>query len=181
MRYEGINYWAFILNPGTFKVEDVVDKAIRGQEEVYWLVRNREVRKGDRAIIWKTKGNKTKNIKQRSGIIALAEVLEDPKLMNDPDRDGWVKQNKADKDANRVRIRYLVSPNLPLWEGETNLKVLEEKKLIVQKPNIQGPAFHIQLEWEDIIEAIGGWPDKPPELENAELALAELVGKNQPG
>lgn len=182
MRGQGMNYWAFILNPGIFKVEDVVEKAIREQEEVYWLVGNRKVRKGDRAIIWKTKGNKTKNNKQRSGIIALAEVLEDPKLMKDPDRDGWVKQNKADEVANRVRIRYLVSPNLPLWEGKTNLKVLEEEKLIVQKPNIQGPAFHIQTkQWEAIMEAIGSWPDKPPELENAELVLAELVGKNQSG
>lgn len=175
MRYQGINYWAFRANPEYFSVEEAVEEAIREQKEDTWLVRNRQVRAGDRAIIWKEQGTGL-----HKGIVALAEVLENPRLMKDPNTKYWVNQSTANEVANRVVIRYLISPNLPLWEGMTNVKVIEEKKLNIQQPYSQGSAFHVKPEqWEEIREAIGEWPI--PEIVDAELAIAEVIGKKRSG
>jgi hypothetical protein len=170
MRYPGMNYWAFSGNPRYYRVEDTV----RELNEDFWTVPNRDVRAGDRAIIWKAKGND-----QHRGIIALAEVLTNPLPMKDPNPQYWVDQNAANEVVDRVKVRYLVPPSLPLWEGETNLKVLEEKGLNVARAT-GGTIFHVQTEqWQAIMEAIEGWP--APEIEDAELAIAEFAGKNRSG
>ncbi|MHB8597161.1 MAG: protein NO VEIN domain-containing protein [Ktedonobacteraceae bacterium] len=92
----------------------------------------------------------------------------------------WVKQNAVNEALWQVEIRYLVSPKLPLLEGMTNVKVIEERKLSIQQPNAQGSVFHVTPDqWDAILQTIGGWP--APEIEDAELAVAELAGKNRSG
>lgn len=171
----GISYWAFRANPEYFSIEEAVAEAIREQKEDTWLVRDRKVRAGDRAIIWKTKGTES-----HTGIVALAEVLTDPKPMKDPNTKHWVNQSVANEVANRVIIRYLVSPNLPLWEGKTHVKAIEERKLSIQQRYSQGSAFRVEShQWDDIMKAIGGWPT--PEIVDAEFAIAEVAGKKRSG
>ena len=95
-RHPGINYFAFSGNPKYYRVED----AVREVRIDSWRIppkRPRDVRKGDRAIIWKAKGNQ-----ERRGIIAFAEVLEDPKSMEDLNPHYWVEQN-----AVNLRLRVL--------------------------------------------------------------------------
>ncbi len=170
MRYPGMNYWAFSGNPRYSRVED----AVRELKEDYWTVPHRDVRAGDRAIIWKAKGNE-----QHRGIIALAEILTNPLPMKDPNPQYWVDQNEANEVVDRVQIRYFIPPALPLWEGETNLKVLEERELSVARAT-GGTVFHVTPDqWDAILQEIGGWP--APEIEDAELTLAELAGKNRSG
>ncbi|MHB8597160.1 MAG: EVE domain-containing protein [Ktedonobacteraceae bacterium] len=72
MRYPGINYWAFSGNPKYYSVED----AVREVTVDSWRIPRSDVRIGDRAIIWKAIGNQKP---KRRGIIAFAEVLENPK------------------------------------------------------------------------------------------------------
>lgn len=61
---------SYLDNPKVYNIE----KAIQEQEEDSWTVPRGDVRTGDRAIIWKAKGND-----QHRGIVALAEVLTDPR------------------------------------------------------------------------------------------------------
>jgi hypothetical protein len=170
MRHPGINYWAFSGNPRYYRVED----AVRELKEDFWTVPNRDVQAGDRAIIWKAKGNE-----RLRGIIALAEILTNPLPMKDPNPQYWVDQDAANEVVDRVQIRYFIPPALPLWEGETNLKVLEERELSVARAT-GGTVFHVTLDhWDAILQEVGGWP--APEIEDAELAIAELAGKNRSG
>lgn len=62
-------HWAFLANPKVYNIE----KATQEQEEGSSTVPRRDVRTGDRAIIWKAKGND-----QQRGIVTLPEVLTDP-------------------------------------------------------------------------------------------------------
>ena len=169
MRYQGINYWAFSGNPKYYRVED----AVREVKEDFWTVPNRDVRAGDRAIIWKAKGNE-----HQRGIIAFAEVLTNPLPMKDPIQRYWIDQNAANEVVDRVQVRYFVLA-LPMWEGETNLKLLVERELSVARAT-GGTIFHVTPEqWQEIMQAVGGWPS--PEIEDAELAVAEIAGKNLSG
>ena len=172
MRYPGCNYWAFSSNPKYSKVNDAIQDGVL---EDFWTVPRRDVRAGDRAIIWKAKGNGP-----HRGIIAFAEVLTDPLPMKDLAPQYWVDQNAANEVVDRVLVRYVIpSDFLPLWEGETNLKVLEEKELSVARAT-GGTIFHVNPDqWEEIMQIIGGWP--PPEIQDAELAAAEIAGKNRSG
>ncbi|HVB23639.1 MAG TPA: DUF3883 domain-containing protein [Ktedonobacteraceae bacterium] len=168
MRYPGMNYWAFSGNPRYYRVEDAVREVIVDS----WRIPRCDVRVGDRAIIWKAKGNQ-----QRRGIIALAEVLTNPVQMEDLNPHYWVNQIAENKAVKQAKIRYLVSPKLPLWEGET--KVLENNFLSVQRAT-SGSIFLVEPnQWDAIMQEIGDWPAS--EIEDAELAISEHEGKNHSG
>src|ERR1700730_19339931 len=108
MQKQQRNYWAFLANPKVYKIEN----AIQELDEDTWNVPRGNIRDGDRAIIWKAKGND-----QQRGIIALAEILTDPTPVNDPNRDYWVNQQAADEIVDRVNVRYWIPSALPLWVG----------------------------------------------------------------
>ena len=69
------HYWALGANPKLYQV----DKAIQGNEIHTWLAGRSAVRQGDRAVIWKFKGNG-----RDRGIVALSEVLTDPRVGIEP-------------------------------------------------------------------------------------------------
>ncbi len=164
------HFWAFCANPAFYKIE----QAIKELPEDSWTVPRGNVRAGDRAIIWKAKGNE-----QVRGIIALAEVLTDPAPGSDPNIDYWVDQNAANKVVDRVRVRYFVPPILPLWEDTPNLPVL--RQLSVARAT-GGTIFHVTPnQWEAIMEVIGGWPSQNLEIEEAEHVIEEYAGKKRSG
>lgn len=178
MQEQQIKYWAFLADPKLYKIE----KVVREQKEEYWPIPRRNVRAGDRAIIWKGKGND-----QHGGIVALAEVLTDPLLMTDPDLDnpdfsdysiGQGPPN-LDKLVNRVKVRYWTFPTLPLWEDGTHSQFLKE--LGIARAH-GGTVFHVTPnQWNTILELVGGWPVRNPEAKDAELIVAEDVGKRRSG
>ena len=155
------HYWAFCANPKIYKIE----QAVRELREDSWTVPHRNVRADDRAIIWKAKGND-----RHRGIIALAEVLTDPKpsiAVTNPDY--WV---------DRVMVRYFPLV-LPLWEDETDLQLLKELS-VARAPG--GSIFHVTpAQWNAIMEAVGGWPGKNSEVEEAERIIEEYTGKKRSG
>jgi Domain of unknown function (DUF3883)/EVE domain len=164
------HYWAFCINPNFYRIE----KAIRELPVNSQTVPRRNVRAGDRAIIWKAKGTD-----RHRGIVALAEVLTDPKPSIDPNEGYWVNQNTINEVVDRVIVRYFIPPALPLWEDATDLPFLKE--LSVAR-STGGTVFHVTPDqWDAIIEAVGGWPVRNPEIEDAELTIAEYAGKRHSG
>lgn len=161
-------YWAFGANPKTFNI----GQAIQELSEDTWTVPGRNVRAGDRAIIWKFKGNE----KDR-GIFALAEVLTDPVSKADPVPDYWVDQQAANQVVDRVRVRYYVPPALPLMMGAMDLPILRE--LSVARAT-GGTVFHVTPEqWETIMKLVGGWPGLNSNMQEAERAIEEIAGKQR--
>ncbi len=147
------NYWAFCANPKLYKIE----QAVHELSEDSWQVPRGNVRRGDRAIIWKTKGND-----KHRGIVALAEVLTDVVPDKPLHPEYWLDFDSTDKVINRVKIRYIVPPTLPLWENSADLNVLSE--LSVARAT-GGTIFHVTADqWNAIMSAIGGWPSTPPEI-----------------
>jgi Domain of unknown function (DUF3883)/EVE domain len=164
------HYWAFLVNPNFYQIE----KAIRELPVNSQTVPRGNVRAGNRAIIWKAKGKD-----RHRGIVALAEVLTDPKLGIDPNPDYWVDPNTVNEVGDRVMIRYFIPPTLPLWEDATDLSFLKE--LSVARAT-GGSIFHVTPDqWDAIMEAVGGWPERNPEIEDAELSIAEYAGKSHLG
>jgi hypothetical protein len=164
------HYWAFSANPRVYKIEEAVQK----RNEDTWTVPHRNVQAGDRAIIWKAKGND-----QHRGIIALAEILTNPKASIDPNPDYWIDQHAANEVVDRVKVRYFVPSTLPLWEDTIDLPVL--RQLNVARAT-GGSVFHMTSnQWDAILEAVGGWPIRNSEIEDAELIIAEYAGKRRSG
>lgn len=170
MQESQLNYWSFTASPRVSKIE----QALRELEEDYWTVPNRKVRAGDRAIIWKAKGNS-----RQRGIVALAEVLSNPIPTINPHTHLWADPQDANEVIDRVRIRYFVPPMLPIWDDENCPRVVKE--LNVYRAT-GGTVFHVTFDqWKAIMELVGGWPTRNPQVEDAELAIAEFAGKNRSG
>ncbi len=162
------HFWAFSANPRIYNIE----RAVQDRIFDYWTVPHRQVRQGDRAIIWKTKSHS-----QERGIIALAEVLTDPVPRTDPNREDWLDQNAPDEVIDRLQVRYLVPPNLPLWLDESSPAILRE--LNVARAT-GGSIFHVSpQQWKAILSLIGGWP--APEIEDTEQAIAECADQSRRG
>ncbi len=164
------NYWAILVDPNFYRIE----KAIRELLVNSATVPRGKVRAGDRAIIWKAKGKD-----RHRGIVALAEVLTDPEPGVDPNEDYWVDPNTINEVGNRVMIRYFVPPALPLWDDAPDLPFLKE--LSVARAT-GGSIFYVTPDqWDAIMKAVGGWPERNPEIEDAELSIAEYAGKRHSG
>lgn len=141
-------YWALGANPKQFQV----DQAIRDNACHTWLSGRSDVRQGDRAVIWKFKGNG-----RDRGIIAFAEVLTDPEVDLEPSA-YWITSSVPDKSKPRVRVRFVLSPALPLWMGGPAHDILTS--LTVRRA-VSGTVFKITPEqWDSLMEYIGGWPER---------------------
>jgi hypothetical protein len=140
-------FWAFFANPDTYRIED----AVRERENDFWTTTGKPVRKGDRVLIWKGKGNS-----QWRGILACAEVLADPVEVGDEDNPYWIPSPRAEKKARsqlRVPVRYLRSPRLP-WSLPDPL--LEELPVTTAQG---GTVFYVEETlWRAILARLGGWP-----------------------
>lgn len=162
------SYWTFLANPTVYDIE----RAVLEKSRDYWTVQGHDVRAGDRVIIWKAQGRS-----QKRGIIALGEVLTDPKPCIDPNPDYWINQNKSREVIDRVEVRYLIPSRLPLWLEETSPAVIRQLKAANATG---GSVFHVTPdEWNAVMQVIGGWP--APEIEDAELAVADIAGKSTSG
>jgi predicted RNA-binding protein with PUA-like domain len=139
-------YWAFQANPRIYNIE----AAVRHLEVDTWPTKDRDVREGDKVVIWKARGGS-----QRSGVVALGEVISDPELIKAASNRFLVDSNAGHTSEPRVRVRYICPPLLPLWLGDAMEPVLE--RLSVSRA--RGTVFRVTEEqWEEVVEAAGGWP-----------------------
>jgi hypothetical protein len=130
---------------------------------------HKDIRLGDRVLDWKALGSPKRRrparmAPDRRGMVALGEVMTDPKIISDADNPYW------DVEAPfglwpRVRVRYVVPNGLPLRLGGPADAVLN--KLSVKKG--QGTVFDVDdWQWQALLELLGGRP------------LDEDVGNNSP-
>lgn len=152
-------YWAFLAHPKRYKIEE----SIRNRREEYWADPRAKTRAGDRAIIWKAKGGDA-----HRGIIALAEILTDPvPIPDDDDTEYVIGQGPPHMDelVDCVKVRYWIPPALPLWEDGEHSQFLQGLKVARAHG---GTLFHVTPDqWDTILELVGGWPVKNPEIEDA--------------
>jgi hypothetical protein len=139
-------YWAFQANPNIYDIE----AAVRNLDVDTWPTKERDVRMGDKVILWKALGGS-----HRRGVVALGEVICDPELIQAQGNHFLVDSGSGHTSEPRVRIRYICPPRLPLWVGDAMEPVLE--RLSVSRA--RGTVFRVTEEqWDEVVEAAGGWP-----------------------
>lgn len=143
------HFWIFQSNPLRYRIE----AAVAEREADAWPTRGRDIRRGDRAAIWKAKGNDPVR-----GVIAFGEVMSDPELMIDTENDPyWLEPRATGFREERVLVRYLPLPHGPLWLGGPADAAL--RGLVVSRV-VRGSVFPIAPEkWAVLLAAAGGWPE----------------------
>ena len=158
-------YWTLRARQDLYRVED----AVRELQTDLWVTRGSDIRAGDRVAIWKLKGRSNTH-----GVIALGEVLTGPRDLADLDNPFWVDAERATQVEPRVRVRYVLPPNVPLWLPHPLLDDFNAAKAH------GGTVFVIDdSEWRGLMEVVGGWPS--PEAEEALDAIARLAGRRDRG
>lgn len=144
-----MRFWVFAANPRLYRAQD----AVTAMDEDWWMTKGSPVRAGDRAAIWKYKGNETER-----GIIALGEVLTDPQERDTSDTPFWTEagQTQLAGPSPRVLVHYVRPPGLPLWLEQDGDSVVNE--LSVSRAQ-GGTCFVVSAsDWDRLVEEGGGWP-----------------------
>jgi len=145
-------YWALLANPTVYRIQE----AVRHLRTDLWTARGRDIRAGDRVAIWKGLGHD-----RVRGIVALGEVEADPALTSDLGNRFWVSPDDAEAEEERVLVRYVRAPGLPLWLDGPGDLVLRDLSVCRSKG---GTVFHIWPDqWEALLELLGGWPEEAAE------------------
>jgi len=112
----GRQYWALFGNPSIYRVEE----AVRQLDTDLWTTKGREIRAGDRVMIWKGAGRDGYR-----GVVALGEVLTDREMLPDADNPYWVRPPAPDDLEERVSVRYVLPSGLPLFKRREPDPVLD--------------------------------------------------------
>jgi hypothetical protein len=136
-----------------YRIEEAVAELIVD----HWTTKGKPIKAGDRALIWKAKGTQSNR-----GLVALADITGDPVVTGDEANPYWIDPSAASAAEERVTVRYLRTPRLPMWLTDDNRAVLGD--LSVARG--QGTLFYVSPEqWKAVIEAVGGWQDSSPDAE----------------
>lgn len=160
------NYWALAANPQIYDIE----AAIAELDEDDWTVHNSNVRAGDRVLIWKAKGRT-----EHRGIVALGEVLTDAAPMTPlpASRKYHLDVTLISAAERRVRLKYLVPSNAPLWLEDDKSGLLAS--LSVARAT-GGSVFKISsAQWEKLVALLGGWQTGKRSTTEAALEAASLT------
>jgi hypothetical protein len=164
-------YWAYLAKPTIYRIED----ALAQLRVDWWPTKGRPVTVGDRVVIWRAQDKSRHDLKR--GVVALGEVVGGPEIRSDATNPFWVDQ-LPDSPQERVLVRYVMAPNLPLWLDGPADEVLRE--LSVSRG--QGTIFNVTPEkWDAIIDAVGGWREDAPEVEYARDLIEQMAGKQHGG
>src|SRR4051812_28254616 len=137
-------FWALCANPAVYRIE----QAVRVLEADAWTTGGRPIRAGDWAVIWKGKGQD-----EHRGVVALGEVLTDPRPLPDADNPYWVEPPPPDQLRERVLVRYVVTERLPLWDPDPALEGLSVRRAR------GGTVFHVTpAQWDALVDRVGGLP-----------------------
>jgi hypothetical protein len=132
-----------------------------------WTTKGKPIHVGDKVIIWKAKGNS-----DWRGVVALGEVLTDPYLRTAEHRTYYQQNADANKIEERVAIRYIRPPRLPLVMDGDATDVLHN--LSVSRAT-GGTVFRVTPEqWDAVVEAAGGWPNAADHYKDPYSELTEL-------
>lgn len=161
-------YWALFANPKRYDI----DSALRTVPVDLWTTKGKPLARGDRVAIWRGAGRGG-----RRGIVALGEVLSDPAELDDRSNRLWIERASAEQRMLRVRVRYVVPANLPMWLGNESDDVLARLSISRSRG---GTVFKVAPEeWELLLDRSGGWPDSDTEVEAARSKVGELAGKTR--
>jgi hypothetical protein len=115
-------------------------------------------------------------------VVALGEVLTDPAPGSDADNPYWVRPPAPDDVEERVLIRYVVPPGLPLLTRGEPDPVLDA--LSVSRAR-GGTVFAVTPgQWTALVAAAGGWPTPagaPAEVDEVRRAVEEQAGRRPAG
>ena len=146
-------YWAFLSNPNVYRIEDVICE----RQLDTWGVGTHKVKAGDFGLIWKAKGSDTKR-----GIVAFAEVLSDPVERTSPNAEYYIDPNQSTMIALRVEIRYITSPELPIWYDNASTSLLGQLSCCRATG---GTVFRVTPEqWNSVTSLAGVELDNPENL-----------------
>lgn len=146
------NYWAFLADPSRYRIEE----AVRELKTDTWVTKGRPLMAGDKILIWKSAGKDGKR-----GVIALGEVLTDPQMLSDSENLFWVTPPDADNTEERVQVRYVLWPGLPLWLNEHDAL----NSLSISRAR-GGTVFRVTPEqYQAVTTAAGGLPEGATVLE----------------
>jgi predicted RNA-binding protein with PUA-like domain len=138
-------FWALKCNPNYYEIE----KSIVDFDTEWWTTKKRGIKKGDQVLIWKTLGKKDGH----RGIIVLGEAISDPMLRDESNNPYWNNYATNYPKEERIAIRYIRSPNLPIWVGEGYDDIL--LNLGVARAT-GGTVFKVTADqWEDIQRTVG--------------------------
>ncbi|MFC1509177.1 EVE domain-containing protein [Candidatus Omnitrophota bacterium] len=139
--------WAFCANPKRYRIIE----AVAHNEVDYWFTGKSNVRNGDYMIVWQTTDRE-----KRRGIVALGEVISNPEIRTDTGNQYWVNPKDGQEAKARVAIRYVKSPNLPLWVNATSDGEFLQSLNVARSKG--GTVFHVTSgQWQKIIDMAGGW------------------------
>jgi hypothetical protein len=133
-------YWALVADPQRYRVFD----AVANLRVDTWTTKGRPMAVGDHAIIWQTLDRQ-----EHRGIVALAEIIEGPRLRSDARNPYWVNPEDGTATAERVGVRY-IRLSAPLWMGGPHESILAS--LSVSKAR-GGTVFHVTPEQWIAIES----------------------------
>lgn len=145
------SYWAWVANPNLFRV----DEAIREREVDRWFTKRKGVKKGDRGIVWRSKGRDGKR-----GIVAVGEVVSDPREapVDDP---YWLEPPEGPEEY--VEFRYVPLEGLPLWSG---VRELDDLALNADRAR-GGSVFSLDVEqWLTLLQIARDQRASSRDLEN---------------
>lgn len=134
--------WIFQGNP---KIYDVV-RAVRSLQEDTWLVRQHrdDIHAGDRVYLWESG--------QAAGIVAVAQVLDEPSERDLPDESrSFVRDTKKLGGVQarvRIRVSELVEPRLSKSAVSGHPKLAE--LAILKAP--QGTNFAVTPDQAEVLE-----------------------------
>ncbi len=156
-----MRYWSFQSNPQKYRIE----AAVRELPVDSWATtrHGNDIRKGDRAIIWKASGGTGKR-----GVVAFAEVISDPAPSKDIYGADYIipplaaKQIQSQPEELRITIAYLNASTFPLWADGPHHEVVSALEIY------GGDDYGRQVtvieeskeQFERVVAAAGGWPDR---------------------
>ena len=99
--------FALAADPSVYRVEE----AVRALGHDWWTTRGRDLREGDRLVIWKTSGGGGLR-----GVVALGRVTGPAEVRADASNPFWVGGGGGVEE--RVPVAYEVPNGFPLWSND---------------------------------------------------------------
>ena len=162
-----VRFWALAADPRVYRIDDAV-RELRDPD--LWTTKGRDLRPGDRVVVWRTSGGGGPR-----GVVALGEVVGPVREVSDADNPYWRTPDGA--VAARVPVRYAVPHGLPLLLGDDGDG--PARALSVARAR-GGTVFNVSAdEWAALTDAVGGFEEARREAEEdaeeARVASSDLV------
>lgn len=137
-----MTYWLFQGNPKYYRIID----GIRDFEQMPWLATRyaKDMAAGDGVLIWKSG--------EQSGIYAIAEIIEPPKIIaSPPDIGYWIDTSRVGvKPCARIRFTSKLLEKPLLRENLKQDPVLKNL-IVIRQPNATNYKI-TQQEWQRVHE-----------------------------